>query len=130
MSDETRSTAMPDFFDRQLGALHGLPDVTRTKASTVRTVPPLGIGGTQVFIVSTYRQREIGDTIFLEVVSNQGAVRIAIPPAVSNVIARQRDALTTKVRSKAGKERAAEAMAQGIVPGFMRNKVVKLGKKK
>lgn len=116
------SGAMPDFYDRQLGALHGLPDVTKTKASTIRTVPPLGIGGTQVFIIQTYRQREQGDTIFLEMVSNMGAVRLVIPPTVSTLISRQRDALTTKVRSNAGKARAAEAKAQGIVPGFARKK--------
>jgi hypothetical protein len=115
MNDQP-SSAMPEYYDRQLGALHGLPDVTKTKASTVRTVPPLGIGGSQVFILQTYRQREQGDTIFLEMVSAGGAVRLVIPPAVSNLIARQRDALTAKVRSRAGTEQAAARKAAGIVP--------------
>jgi len=113
---------MPDQYDRQIGALHGLPDVTRTKASTVRTVPPLGIGGTQVFIIQTYRQKEVGDLIFLEMVSSSGAVRLVIPPQVANTIARQRDALTSKSRSLAGKERAAADKARGVVPGFARGK--------
>jgi hypothetical protein len=111
---------MPDAYDRQLSALHDLPDVTKVKATTVRTVPPLGIGGTQVFIVQTYRQRERGDTIFLEVVGVGGAVRLVIPPTVSNTIARQRDALTARSRSQTAKAVAADRKARGIEPGFLK----------
>lgn len=118
--EDNRSQDMPDPYDRQLGLLHDLPDVVKTKPSTVRTVPPLGVGGTQVFVCQTYRQRERGDTIFLEVVNNAGVVRLVIPPQVANTIARQRDALTTKVRSKIGKANAADLQARGIKPGFMR----------
>jgi len=112
------SPHMPDAYDRQLASLHDLPDVTRTKASTVRAVPPLGVGGTQVFIVQTYRQADRGDSIFLEVVGGAGAVRIVIPPAVSNVIARQRDALTARSRSRVAKAVAADRKARGLEPGF------------
>ena len=114
----------PDAYDRQLANLHDLPDVTRTKPATVRVVPPLGVGGTQVFVVQTYRQAERGDTIFLEVVGNvQGvatAVRIVIPPKVANTIARQRDALTAKSRSKAASAVAADRKAAGIQPAFLK----------
>jgi hypothetical protein len=116
----TPSPDLPDAYDRQLAALHDLPDVTRTKAATVRTVPPLGVGGTQVWIVQTYRQAERGDTIFLEVVGNTGATRLAIPAKVANTILRQRDALTRKVRSKASKAVAEDRKAQGLVPGFLK----------
>ena len=116
----TPSPDMPDAYDRQIAALHDLPDVTRTKAATVRTIPPLGVGGTQVFIVQTYRQRERGDWTFLEVVGNTGAVRLVIPPAVSNTIARQRDALTAKTRSKASKAVAEERKSAGIKPAFLK----------
>jgi hypothetical protein len=44
--------------------------------------------------VQTYRQKEQGDTIFLEHVSETGTVRLVIPPQVSAVIARQREQLT------------------------------------
>lgn len=115
-----QSADMPDAYDRQLASLHDLPDVTRTKATTVRVVPPLGVGGTLVFIVQTYRQAERGDTVFLEVVGNQGAMRIAIPPKVANTIARQRDALTAKSRSKAATAVAADRKAQGLQPGFLK----------
>jgi hypothetical protein len=60
--------------------------------------------------------------IFVECVSKDGFIRLAIPPAVSEAIARQRDALTGKVRSKAAKATAAARKAAGQEPGFMKNK--------
>lgn len=108
-------------FDRLIGALHGLPDVVSTKPTTVVTLLPL-IGAAQTYIVQTFRQREQGDTIFLQCVSGEGALRLAIPPKVADAIARQREALTDKSRSKAAKALAAERKEQGIVPGFLRGK--------
>ena len=116
----TSSGNLPDEYDRQLGSLHGLPDVVRTAVSTVRHVPPFGIGGTQLFSIQTYRQRERGDLIFLEVAGASGIVRVVIPPAVANVIARQRDALTAKSRSKASKAVAEDRASRGLKPGFMK----------
>ena len=43
-----------DKFDRLMGALAELPDVTRTKATKIVTTSPL-IGATQTFIVQTTR---------------------------------------------------------------------------
>lgn len=110
-----------DKFDRLMGALTNLPDVTHTKPSTVTTVSPL-IGAAQTFIIETYRQREVGDTIFLVYVDGDTSIRIAIPPPVADAIARQRDSLTTKVRKKVGKALAAERKARGELPGFMKAK--------
>lgn len=109
------------YFDRAIGQLHGLPDVVSTKATTLRVVPTFGIGS-QTYIVQTFRQREVGDTVFLEITSDQGATRIVVPPDVADVIARQRDQLTTKTRSRAGKRVAEDLKARGIQPGFMRKK--------
>lgn len=117
MENESR---MPDAYDRQLASLHDLPDVVRTKPSTIRTVPPLGIGGTQVFVVQTYRQRERGDTLFIEIMDTDGAKRIVLPAAVTNLINRQRDALTAKARSRAAQGVAADRKAQGIRPAFLK----------
>lgn len=116
------SGSMPDVYDRQLAVLHDLPDVVKTKPSMVRAMPPLGVGGTQMWIVQTYRQREKGDTIFLEVSGNSGTVRLVIPAAVTNLIARQHDALTAKARSRAATATAADRAAQGLKPAFMRAK--------
>jgi hypothetical protein len=50
-----------DKFDRMLGALAELPDVTHVKASTVVTQVPI-IGAAQTFIIQTFRQHdEIGN---------------------------------------------------------------------
>jgi hypothetical protein len=111
-----------DPFDRTIGALHGLPDVSQTKTSVTRVVPPFGVGGTQLYVVQTYRQREQGDTIFLEHVSETGTVRLVIPPQVAAVIARQRDQLTAKTRSKAAKAVAQERKERGEIPGFLKSK--------
>jgi hypothetical protein len=111
----------PDTFDRAIGVLHGLPDISCTKPSTVRSVTIM-TGMSQLFIVQTYRQREIGDTIFLEATSKDGTIRIAIPPAVAELIARQRDQLTGKSRSKAAKANAQARKDRGELPGFMRKK--------
>jgi hypothetical protein len=115
------SAAMPDTYDRLLGSLHGLPDVTNTKLTTIRTITPM-LGTSESFTIQTYRQRDRGDTIFLECISKDGFIRLAIPPAVSEAIARQRDALTGKVRSKAAKATAAARKAAGQQPGFMKNR--------
>jgi len=111
-----------NIFDKTLGALHGLPDVLNTRPTTLRTVPPFGIGGTFLYAVQTYRQTGEGDTIFLEYVSDQGTVRVVIPPTVAEVIARQREQLTDKARSRAAKRAAEDRKARGIVPAFLRKK--------
>jgi hypothetical protein len=110
-----------DPFDRAIGALEGLPDTSRTKPTTIRDVSPL-VGATQTFIVQTYRQKEKGDTIFVEVAAAGYHVRLALPPGVADCISRQRDALTARARSRAGRERAEADKRQGIVPGFMRGR--------
>lgn len=119
MNDKDNPTL--SFFDRAIGSLHGLPDVVSTKASTLRVVPPFGVGS-HLYAVQTFRQREIGDTIFIEHVSDNGTERLVIPAAVADVISRQRDQLTTKVRSRAGKRTAENMKERGIQPGFLRKK--------
>lgn len=121
MSDEIKSGL--NYFDRQYSTLDGLPDVVKTRPTTIRVVPHnLGIG-THTYIVSAARQREKGDTIFLEVASESGITRIVIPPAVADTIARHREQLNGKSRSRAGKRIAEDLKRQGIKPGFMRKKI-------
>lgn len=118
MNDNTK---MPDSFDRLIGALHGLPDVVTTKPSTIRTLVPF-LGSAQTFIVQTYRQKDNGDTIFIECVHGDGSFRLAIPPKIAEAIARQRDALGGKMRSKTAKALAQGRKERGEVPGFLRAK--------
>lgn len=110
-------------FDRLIGALEGLPDVVKSKPSTVRAMLPL-IGIARSFIVQTYRQKDRGDTIFIETVGSEGTVRIPIPPQVADAIARQREALTGKSRSRAAKQVMADRMAAGHKPAFLVKKKV------
>lgn len=108
-------------FDRALGALFGLPDVLSTPPTTIRATLPM-VGMAQTFIVQTYRQREQGDTIFLEHVDETGSTRLVIPPAVTRVIARQREALTGRSRRKAAQAAADDRKAKGIKPAFLKGK--------
>jgi hypothetical protein len=110
-----------DKFDRILGALTDLPDVTRTKPSTIVAHSAI-VGAAQTFIIQTLRQKDQGDTIFLQYVDDAGSVRLAIPPGVADAIARQREALTTKVRKRVGKESAAARKARGEKPAFLNGK--------
>lgn len=119
--ESTERSALGTVFDRTMRALHGLPDVAHTKATTIRTMHPV-LELAQTFIVQTYRHRENGDTIFVEYASTEGLVRIALPPAVADTIARQRDALSTKNRKQSARAEAARRKAQGILPGFLKKK--------
>jgi hypothetical protein len=110
-----------DKYDRMAGALANLPDATQTKPATVKTIVPL-TGESQTFIIYTVRQREVGDTIFLEYGDGDRYVRLYLPPAVADTIARQRDALTTKVRKRVARDQAAARKARGEVPAFLNGK--------
>jgi len=118
---EEKNESSQSLFDVRSGTLHGLPDVVHTRPATLRFVPPLGLG-THTYIVQTFREKERGDTIFLEVFAAKEHVRIVIPSQVADTIARQRDQLTGQSRSRAGTRRAEEMKRQGIKPGFMKGK--------
>ena len=119
MIEKEERSALGDLFDRTIRALDGLPDVVKTKPSTVRALTPV-LGLSQTFIVQTYRQRDQGDSIFVEYIGAEGSLRLALPHVVADTIARQRDVLTDKSRRKAAKASALDRKARGIVPGFKR----------
>jgi hypothetical protein len=121
MENEKKDNSVLNYFDRMIGSLQGLPDVVKTKPTTMRVVPTFGLGS-YVYVVQTFRQKEIGDIIFLENVSENGTVRVVIPPAVADVIARQRDQLSKRNRSRASRQAMADRMARGEKPGFMKHK--------
>lgn len=120
MEKEERS-ALGDVFDRTVRGLDGLPDVIKTKATTVRAFSQV-LELTQTFIIQTYRQKDQGDTVLIEYIGAAGSFRIALPPVVAEIIARQYDALSGKSRRRAAKASAALRKAQGIVPNFGRKK--------
>lgn len=106
-----------DNFDRSIGGLTGLPDVLHSKPSTIQVVPAFGIGAT-MYTVQTFRQKEVGDTIFLQQLSKDGAIRIILPAKVADTIARQREQLSKRSRSKAMKASMEDRMANGWKPNF------------
>ncbi len=114
------TTGMPDNFDRTLGQLQDLPDVTFTQSATVHTTTPI-VGHQVTTMIRTCRQAGAGDTVFVEVISREGAFRYVLAPKVSEAIARQRESLHTMVRRKHGRRIAAERKKAGLVPGFMAN---------
>ena len=57
---------MVDAFDRIRAGMDGRPDVIRTRISTVRNVDAL-VGNVSTFLVESVREKDEGDTIFLEV---------------------------------------------------------------
>lgn len=114
-----------DPFDRILGALHGLPDVVATRQATVRALTPL-VGTSETFIIQTMRQRiddaRSMDTIFIEFIGRDRSLRLVLPAGVADVIARQRDQLSTLNRRKSARRLANERKEAGIVPGFLKHK--------
>lgn len=115
------SGQMPDEYDRQLATLNGLPGSVMTKPSVLRNIPSLGVGGTKMFVVQTCRHDQ-GETVFLEVVAGEKAIRLVLPPPVTTAINRHHDALTARVRSRAAKASAADRKARGLQPGFMKSR--------
>jgi hypothetical protein len=134
MTDESK--LLPDTFDKALDSLDGRPDTTKTKPTTIRTMPLLAIGGSVLHIVQTVRQQDkrrdkhgdlvkdkhgnevtvSKDFVFYECHMADGNYRLVLPPEVVEAIVRQRDALTAKLRSKAAKQAVETRKALGMTP--------------
>jgi len=96
-----------DEYDRLQAEYEGLPGMLKTGTSTIRVVPFIATHGVSTWIVQTMRVPDKGgDYVFVDRVGGSGALRLVLPPDVTLAIARQRDKLTTKARSRAAKERA------------------------
>ena len=115
-------------FDRLMGSLHGLPDVVSTKPTTINVFASI-LGVAQMYTVQTFRQRSgegkdatTKDTLFVQLASHEGLIRVAFPAEVCDAIARQRESVGSKTRKKAAKRVAAERKEAGIVPAFMRKR--------
>jgi hypothetical protein len=102
-------------YDRLYGGLHDVGLVC--KPSTVKTVQTI-TGKSETFVVQTIRHHEYGDYVFIECMDENGVVRIALPPRVSNLIAAQRDALTKRRRSISSRAAMKARIDAGEVLGF------------
>lgn len=123
MNDDTDTkhfqSGQPDAYDRAYGQMQGF---AHTRPATIIQSQVMGIGGVRSYMVETFRVPEMGDTVFVQITGPEGLQRVHLPPSVTNAIARQRDALSTQSRVKAGRARAAADKAAGKVPGFLRHK--------
>lgn len=107
-------------YDRLRG---GLKDVALfTRPSTIKNVQTL-TGKAETFVVETARYEEMGgDFIFVECVDESGVMRLALPPRVAAAISAQRQSLTARRRSLAGKKQARERAERGERPAFLRHR--------
>jgi len=105
-------------YDRLRGGLEGVALFTRQ--STIRNIQNI-TGRAETFIIETGRH-ELGDFIFIECLDEGQPVRLALPPRAANIIASQRESLTRRARSIAGKAQAKSRMERGEVPGFLRKR--------
>jgi hypothetical protein len=94
-----------DNFDRQLGQFDGLPDAVQTRPATVRAT---SLVQSETFIIQTVRHGS-GDIVFIEHVAGGTATRLVLPPNVTEVIARQRDAVAYLTKRKQGQRLAASS---------------------
>lgn len=113
------ATLPTDQFDKLLSRLVGLPNGAHTQPSVVQSID--FYGNTTSFMVQTVRTDE-GATTFVTQVNAQGSARYILPPNVLALIARQRDAITTKIRRRHGRRIAEERKAAGIAPGFAKKR--------
>jgi hypothetical protein len=127
--DTENQSSIINHYDRTVGSLEGLPDVIKSQPSTVVSIQPL-LGLAETFIVQTVRHRERGDYIFVQSISAENAMRIVLPPKVADAIARQRDSITAKSRSRAAKRVAQDRKDKGLAPAFTKRKPGKRGTKK
>ena len=117
-----------DKFDLAFGALEGRPGVTMTRPTTVVSTLPI-VGTAQTFIVQTVRSKDETNekaqpqfTTFIQYVDAESVARLVVPPPVTEVIARQREALAGRARVKAARTAAATRKERGIEPAFLRKK--------
>lgn len=119
VSQEQPGPSSRDLFNRIIGGLSGRPDVVEAKATTVRAVHAL-VGDTETYIVQTFRDKEAGETVFIEHVSATGTVRVVLPPDVTEVIARQSYTISKRMRRSSAKESMRDRMAKGWKPNFQK----------
>lgn len=118
MENESQKVTL-SVFGRASSVLKDLPDIIKSKPTTLVETPSFA-GEPHTYIVQTMRRKEEGDYIFFQDVASGQAVQIVIPPRIADIIARQRDQLTGKSRSRASRLSMEGRMARGEKPGFLK----------
>ena len=112
-------------YDRLYGSL--IDVYLHTKPTTVKVVQTI-TGQAETYIIQTVRHEIDGDYIFVERADENGLVRVVLPPKVSNALASQREALTTKRRRIGAKKAMSTRIARGDVIDFKKRPRAKAAK--
>lgn len=122
MNDEVR---LDPFNVQRATSFDGVPGVLRTKPSLVEESVPL-TGDSTTYIIETVRRpvpskakdapERFGYTVFLQVITKDGALRVALPPRATEAIASQRESLAGRARRAAARTASATRREKGIVP--------------
>jgi len=114
---ETRSPLLPtDPFEIELTRLVGLPNGAHTQPTVVQSVD--FYKNASRYIVQTIKWDE-GLSVFITHIKPYGqAVNLELPPAVTKLLLRQFDAVSTMVRRRQGQRLAETQRANGHRPVF------------
>lgn len=130
--DQPRSPLLPtDPFEIELGRLVDLPNGAHTQPTVVQAID--FYRNASRFIVQTVKWDE-GLTVFVtKIAGHEKTINIELPPAVTKLMLRQFDSVSTMVRRRQGHRLAEHARASGHVPKFtpaMREKALATRKAK
>jgi hypothetical protein len=104
--DPITSLTQVDEYDRLQHDYSGLPGSFKTTPTLVQVIPLSPLAGVTDWIVQTIRATDLGgDLVFINRMGAQ-PIRIVLPAKVTAAIARQHEALTSKARSRAARDRA------------------------
>src|SRR5262245_10283968 len=104
-----------DEFDHAVATLKDLPD-TVDVANTLHLAEVLTGRKATTYIVRRFRRSLEGDTLFLQVVQGEKAVRVVLPPRVRGWCFRRAGVLRSRLRRKNGRRNAEERKARGFEP--------------
>jgi hypothetical protein len=109
---------MPDVMPTDLfSTLRRSMDDNPGAIGSASTVPVADFyGNRETWIVETFRI-DGAEVVFLERSSAQGGLRLVLPKEVAAALARQRDQITTRSRSKAAKRAVDTKREKGIAVG-------------
>ena len=107
-------TARPkDEFTLQLANWSDYPQATKVGPAIVQTQTFLG--NAETWTVQTIRHSDLGEAVFIQRIHSSGSMQLALPPKVTEAIARQRDSISAKNRRR-GARRAVETKRELGLP--------------
>lgn len=118
---ESNGAAFMDRFERARENLIGNPGYQHKTTTITDKGQSLIPSGT--WVIETI-DTEDGTAIFLQKMSSDGGMRIALPTGVCKAIYAQHQAVIKKRKSVRGKKAMETRMSKGFVPTFGRNKKV------